>query len=108
MYQCAYFPTLTSSSINRLCLQEGSLSPGLYSDSEESGSGTEDGTDDEEYDDDDEDDGTQGSYYSTDEEEDLENESNGSYSESAVTGDNHENDIDPEDHKVRSYITFNN
>ncbi|CAN8274039.1 unnamed protein product [Cochlearia groenlandica] len=77
---------------------EGSLSPGLYSDSEESGSGTEDGTDDEEYDDDD--DGTQGSEDYTDEEEDFENESNGSYSESAATADNYGVDIDLNDHKI--------
>lgn len=82
------------------------MSPGLYSDSEESGSGTEEGTDDEEYDDDDDDDGTQGSYYSTDEEEDLENESNASYSESVVTGDNHKDDVDHDDHKARSYTNF--
>ncbi|CAA7037314.1 unnamed protein product [Microthlaspi erraticum] len=75
---------------------EGSLSPGLYSDSDESGSGTEEGSDDEEYDDEDYD-GTQGSDEYTDEEEDLENESNGSYSESAASADNHGDDIDPDD-----------
>lgn len=84
-----------------ICLQEGSLSPGLYSDSEESGSGTEEGSDDEEYDDDD-DDGSQGSDEYTDEEEDLENESNGSYSESAASDDNHVDGIDPVDHKARA------
>uniref|UniRef100_A0A1J3IVF3 Rho GTPase-activating protein REN1 n=4 Tax=Noccaea caerulescens TaxID=107243 RepID=A0A1J3IVF3_NOCCA len=76
---------------------EGSLSPGLYSDSEESGSGTEEGSDDEEYDDDD-DDGSRGSDEYTDEEEDLENESNGSYSESAASADDHDgHDINPDD-----------
>ncbi|CAB79368.1 putative protein [Arabidopsis thaliana] len=94
------FGTLTSSIINGLCLQEGSLSPGLYSDSEESGSGTEEGSDDEEYDDDD--DGSQGSEDYTDEEEDLENESNGSYSESAASEDKYADSIDPDDHKARS------
>ncbi|KAL0688305.1 hypothetical protein Bca4012_087982 [Brassica carinata] len=84
---------------------EGSLSPGLYSDSGESGSGTEVGTDDEEYDD--EYDGTQGSEDYTDEEEDLENESNGSYSENAASDDNHGNDIDHDDHKARSYTKVN-
>uniref|UniRef100_M4DBF6 Rho-GAP domain-containing protein n=1 Tax=Brassica campestris TaxID=3711 RepID=M4DBF6_BRACM len=87
---------------------EGSLSPGLYSDSGESGSGTEVGTDDEEYDDDDDEyDGTQGSADYTDEEEDLENESNGSYSENAALDDNHGNDIDHDDHKARSYTKVN-
>lgn len=59
------------------------------------------GTDDEEYDD--EYDGTQGSEDYTDEEEDLENESNGSYSENAASDDNHGNDIDHDDRKARSY-----
>ncbi|CDY34293.1 BnaA01g13960D [Brassica napus] len=87
---------------------EGSLSPGLYSDSGESGSGTEVGTDDEEYDDDDDEyDGTQESADYTDEEEDLENESNGSYSENAALDDNHGNDIDHDDHKARSYTKVN-
>ncbi|KAG5413864.1 hypothetical protein IGI04_001431 [Brassica rapa subsp. trilocularis] len=87
---------------------EGSLSPGLYSDSGESGSGTEVGTDDEEYDDDDDEyDGTQGSDDYTDEEEDLENESNGSYSENAALDDNHGNDIHHDDHKARSYTKVN-
>ncbi|KAL0873392.1 hypothetical protein Bca101_023097 [Brassica carinata] len=84
---------------------EGSLSPGLYSDSEESGSGTEEGTDDEDYDD--EYDGTQGSDDYTDEEEDLENESNGSYNENAASDDNHGDDIDHDDHKARSYTKIN-
>ncbi|CAH8384708.1 unnamed protein product [Eruca vesicaria subsp. sativa] len=84
---------------------EGSLSPGLYSDSEESGSGTEEGTDDEEYDD--EYDGTQGSDDYTDEEEDLENESNGSYSESVASDDNHGDDFVHDDHKARSYTKIN-
>ncbi|KAL0834886.1 hypothetical protein Bca101_086775 [Brassica carinata] len=84
---------------------EGSLSPGLYSDSGESGSGTEVGTDDEEYDD--EYDGTQGSEDYTDEEEDLENESKGSYSENAASDDNHGNDIDHDDRKARSYTKVN-
>ncbi|KAF8117778.1 hypothetical protein N665_0008s0123 [Sinapis alba] len=87
---------------------EGSLSPGLYSDSEESGSGTEEGTDDEEYDDDDDEyDGTHGSEDYTDEEEDLENESNGSYNENAVSDDNHGDDTDLDDHKARSYTKIN-
>ncbi|KAJ0239704.1 Rho GTPase-activating protein REN1 [Hirschfeldia incana] len=87
---------------------EGTLSPGLYSDSEESGSGTEEGTDDEEYDDDDDEyDGTQGSEDYTDEEEDLENESNGSYSESVASDHNHAIDIDRDDHKPRSYTKIN-
>ncbi|KAJ4913083.1 Rho GTPase activation protein (RhoGAP) with PH domain [Raphanus sativus] len=87
---------------------EGSLSPGLYSDSEESGSGTDEGTDDEEYDDDDDEyDGTQGSDDYTDEEEDLKNESNGLYSESAASEDNHVDDIDHDDHKARSYTKIN-
>ncbi|XP_023633803.1 rho GTPase-activating protein REN1 [Capsella rubella] len=85
---------------------EGTLSPGLYSDSEESGSGTEEGSDDEEYDDeDDEDDGTQGSDDYTDEEEDLENESNGSYSESAASDDKYSDSIDPDDHQVNDYLS---
>ncbi|KAL1222497.1 Rho GTPase-activating protein REN1 [Cardamine amara subsp. amara] len=84
---------------------EGSLSPGLYSDSEESGSGTEEGSDDEEYDDDDDDDGSQGSDEYTDEEEDLENESNGSYSESAASDDNHVDGIDHVDHKINDKLS---
>lgn len=80
------------------------MSPGLYSDSEESGSGTEEGSDDEEYDDDD--DGSQGSEDYTDEEEDLENESNGSYSESAASEDKYADSIDPDDHKARSYTNL--
>ncbi|KAJ4871656.1 Rho GTPase activation protein (RhoGAP) with PH domain [Raphanus sativus] len=85
---------------------EGSLSAGLYSDSEESGSGTEEGTDDEEYDDDD---GTQGSEDYTDEEEDLEGESEGSYSESEAFADHHGDDIDHHDdgHKARSHTKIN-
>ncbi|KAG7541624.1 Pleckstrin homology domain [Arabidopsis thaliana x Arabidopsis arenosa] len=83
---------------------EGSLSPGLYSDSEESGSGTEEGSDDEEYDDD-EDDGTQGSDDYTDEEEDLEIESNGSYSESAASEDKYADSIDPDDHKINDNLS---
>ncbi|KAL0798467.1 hypothetical protein Bca101_053642 [Brassica carinata] len=83
---------------------EGSLSAGLYSDSEESGSGTEEGTDDEEYDDD----GTQGSDDYTDEEEDLEDESEGSYSESEASADHHDDDIDhDDDHKARSNTKIN-
>ncbi|AEE84928.2 unnamed protein product [Arabidopsis thaliana] len=82
---------------------EGSLSPGLYSDSEESGSGTEEGSDDEEYDDDD--DGSQGSEDYTDEEEDLENESNGSYSESAASEDKYADSIDPDDHKINDNLS---
>lgn len=79
------------------------MSPGLYSDSE-SGSGTDEGTDDEEYDDDDDEyDGTEGSDDYTDEEEDLKNESNGSYSETAALDGNHVDDIDHDDHKARSY-----
>lgn len=82
-------------------MQEGSLSAGLYSDSEESGSGSEEGTDDEEYDDDE---GTQGSDDYTDEEEDLEDESEGSYSESEASVDHHGDDIDnDDDHKARSH-----
>ena len=80
-------------------MQEGSLSAGLYSDSEESGSGSEEGTDDEEYDDD----GTQGSDDYTDEEEELEDESEGSYTESEASVDHHGDDIDnDDDHKARS------
>ncbi|KAJ4899574.1 Rho GTPase activation protein (RhoGAP) with PH domain [Raphanus sativus] len=76
---------------------EGSLSAGLYSDSEESGSETEEGTDDGDYDDDEDYDGTQGSGDYTDEEEDLENESEGSYSGSEAS--------DPDDHhKAQSSI----
>ncbi|KAF8086209.1 hypothetical protein N665_0632s0029 [Sinapis alba] len=81
---------------------EGSLSAGLYSDSEESGSETEEGTDDGDYDDED-DDGTQGSGDYTDEEEDLENESEGSYSESEASADT-PHDFNPDDHKARSSI----
>ncbi|CAG7898713.1 unnamed protein product [Brassica rapa] len=84
---------------------EGSLSAGLYSDSEESGSGSEEGTDDEEYDDDE---GTQGSDDYTDEEEDLEDESEGSYSESEASVDHHGDDIDnDDDHKARSHTKIN-
>ncbi|CAN8325792.1 unnamed protein product [Cochlearia groenlandica] len=80
---------------------EGSLSAGLYSDSEESGSGTDEGTYDEDYDDD----GTQGSDDYTDEEEDLENESNGSYSESAASADNHQDDNDPDFPKINDIVS---
>ncbi|KAJ0251036.1 Rho GTPase-activating protein domain-containing protein [Hirschfeldia incana] len=82
---------------------EGSLSAGLYSDSEESGSGTEEGSYDEEYDDD----GTQGSDDYTDEEEDLEGESEGSYSGSDASVDHHSNDIDhdDDDHKINDTLS---
>ncbi|KAJ0263354.1 Rho GTPase-activating protein REN1 [Hirschfeldia incana] len=79
---------------------EGSLSAGLYSDSEESGSETEEGTDDGDYDDEDYD-GSQGSGDYTDEEEDLENESEGSYSEGEASADTPH---DPDDHKATSSI----
>ncbi|CAH8363932.1 unnamed protein product [Eruca vesicaria subsp. sativa] len=81
---------------------EGSLSAGLYSDSEESGSGTEEGTDDEDYDDEDYE-GTQGSEdYTDEEEEDLENESDRSYSESEASG-NTPHEFDPDDHNKAQY-----
>ena len=70
------------------------MSAGLYSDSEESGSETEEGTDDGDSDYD----GTQGSDDYTDEEEDLENESDRSYSESEASADT------PHDHKARPSI----
>ncbi|CDY11022.1 BnaA03g46810D [Brassica napus] len=76
---------------------EGSLSAGLYSDSEESGSETEEGTDDGDYDDEDYD-GTQGSDDYTDEEEGFENESDRSYSESEASAET------PHDHKARPSI----
>ncbi|KAF8086208.1 hypothetical protein N665_0632s0028 [Sinapis alba] len=100
-FQCPVCYSPASTRCSR-CKAEGSLSAGLYSDSEESGSETEEGTDDGDYDDED-DDGTQGSGDYTDEEEDLENESEGSYSESEVSADT-PHDFDPDDHKARSSI----
>lgn len=73
------------------------MSAGLYSDSEESGSETEEGTDDGDYDDEDYD-GTQGSDDYTDEEEGFENESDRSYSESEASAET------PHDHKARPSI----
>lgn len=72
--------------ICKLLLQESYLSPNLYSDTEESGSESEEATDDDEsYEDEEPDDGSQDSEIYTDEE--TENISSGSNSRSYDDGD---------------------
>ena len=67
-------------------MQEGSVSPEPYTDSEESGSGSEEATDDESYEDDEDEDSSQGSYPGAD--DDLKNASSETCSGSGDSGDN--------------------